>query len=238
MILASARAERRAHHDLALAGRAARHGDVGEVRAADEEQHANGRHQHVQGLAQAGIDGQVREAIDRDAPVLLDIRIVVRDLRRDGLHPRARLLERHPWLQPGQHLEPVIVAGALAGSEHQRTPEIGAPAIERAAAGHHPDHGERLAIEHDVATDDARSPANTVCHARFDSTTTRSRRRARRRARACGRERGGRRRRRNSRPIRVRRGDARCRPCPPASSSPSRSWRHRLEDVVLDRQSR
>ncbi len=129
----SARAERGAHHDLALAGGAARHGDIGEVRAADEQQHADRRHQHVERLAQARVDDEVREAIDGDAPVLLDVGIVVRDLRRDRLHPRARLLERHPWLHPRDDLEPVIVAGALARSEGQRTPELGAAAIESAA---------------------------------------------------------------------------------------------------------
>jgi hypothetical protein len=129
---------------------------VSEIRAAEQQQETDRPQEHPERLAQIVVDQDVGQPVEVDAPVLVGMRIVVRDPRADGVHVGLRLFERHTRLQPRDHAEPVVVARPFAWRECQRTPQLRPAPVERAVGRHDADHGVRIPVEQDRAADDGR----------------------------------------------------------------------------------
>ncbi len=83
----------------------------------------------------------------------------MRDIRADGVHLRAGLLQAHAGLELAHRAEPVEVAGHVGGLERQRLPDLGEGAVEHGAAGHDAGHLIGFVIEADGLADDGWVPA-------------------------------------------------------------------------------
>ena len=95
------RAQRQTQRNFARAQRRARHQQVRQVRASDQQHGDDGRHQHAQRQPHLRTDDPIDVAIDGGAPALLDVGIARGDARRDRAHLGLRLFEGHAGLEPG-----------------------------------------------------------------------------------------------------------------------------------------
>ena len=157
---AASAAYRHPHRELRGAPRAAGQHQVGDVDARDQqdEQHRaleqQQRRLHRFDLARLQRD-------DARADVRVRARVLLGQPGRDGVHLCPRFLERHVRTQPSDHVPPAVAAArSLELLERLGCEEVTlrAAAIEAEleVRAEHPDHGVRLAVQHERAPDDVR----------------------------------------------------------------------------------
>ncbi len=157
---AAAGADRGAQRNLPLPAGCAHEQQVGDVRARDQEDEADGAEQHVQRRADVG-DERFAEELRRETVVGRERRkLLAEDLGR-RLQLGLRLLERHPWHQLRRDLEIVsLVAGVRIELERDPDVRVGEELLEirraidhaddrvrYAAQRHHPTEHVRIAVE-------------------------------------------------------------------------------------------
>ena len=144
-------AQRQPHGDLAPAPGGARQQQTGDVGAGDEQDEGDrAGEQQEEG---PGIGHHALLQAHQLDPVVGGVLLAQVGGHRLGLRPRP--LEVEPRPQAGDDAEEVETPRRPFGVELERHPDVGLVA-EREPAGEHADHGDRLAVEDDGATDDRR----------------------------------------------------------------------------------
>lgn len=146
----AARAERRAENDLFFPGRGTGEQEVGDVRACDQQDEADGAEKDQErGPDLADELLTEGEDLGRAAPVVL--RVLGRALGRDGLHLGPGRVERRAGFQARHHGEEAAELSGLALRGHRENrPDFRGPARARLRADvpletlrKHADHGKR-----------------------------------------------------------------------------------------------
>ena len=154
------RAERRPHRDFARARRGARQQQVRDVRAGDEQHEADRAHQHQQ----RRLDARVAISFMEVGVMVQFGGYAVGEVALEAVGKcgdvALGLLDADAWLEASGGDEKLVgppVVAELFRREHQRRPQIGR-AVEEAveARRHHADDVVGLAVEEDLAPDDAR----------------------------------------------------------------------------------
>ena len=175
----AAGAEREPHGDFLLANRCAREQQICDVRARNQQHERHDDHEHATRdddvATEPGVDRRLSERHERDAAPLIVVRIGLRQLTRDRLQVRFRLLHADTRLQAARHVErqtaPAVGFHELLQKparrlliRHVRHPQrwradrVGA--LE--AVRHDADDGEIVAVHLDGAPDDRRITAEAL----------------------------------------------------------------------------
>ena len=151
----ASRAERGADGDFLGAHRRADQQQVGHVRAGDQDQDADGRHQRQEGGA-AVADHLLVQGHDLRGLVGALPWILLPQALGDRLHLGLGLLLRHARLQSGDHAKEMTAAAGVGRIDRDRRPELHLPRREIETWRHHSDDRRRSAVQRDRLAEDVR----------------------------------------------------------------------------------
>ena len=157
---ASPSAERAADGNLALAPRAPRHDDIGNVGAGDEEHREHGTEQHGEHRpSTAGVVLLQRQDVGVAPPIVRHAHRKRRTRPVGGsTHVTRRLRHRHAGPQSADHpqIALVPVLDTARRVDRRRQPQLRARRRQRKTTRHYTDHGARNAVDRDMAASDVR----------------------------------------------------------------------------------
>ena len=111
-----ARAQRRANRKLARAAHRARQQKIGNIRASNQQQETNRREQHDQEWLDVA-DDVFLHGNERDAHVLIGLRVRRGEILRDAVHIGFRLRQRYARLQAANrvraHIDTAVAKGRI-----------------------------------------------------------------------------------------------------------------------------
>ena len=146
------RAERGAHGVLGASRGGAGEDEIGDVRARDQQDEPDRPEQQPQGSFGGPADDAIGQRVGDDAERGVGRRILLAELRGDGVHLGARRLDRGPWRQAAEDDEPIGAAGPfveLVRPEEERLPELDVGRRQLELGRHHADDLDVGAVQLD-----------------------------------------------------------------------------------------